>query len=157
MTYLLSTGIFIHIIGITLIAGGSIGGLVLETHIWKVIHQSPEKVSVLGPLMPKFPVVIQIGTLLMFISGFMMLAALGWTVAGQWWFIIKMALVVALILNGILIAKPTGKRLLILVPQLIHGEAVQMELKMVRRKMILFHISELAMLALVYLLGVFQF
>lgn len=157
MNHLLSIGIFIHVIGITLIAGGSVGGLVLETHIWKVIHQSPEKVAVLGPLMSKFPGVIQIGTLLMFISGFMMLDALGWTVAGQWWFIIKMAFVVALILNGVLIAKPTGARLRVLVPQLIQGKTVQADLKIVRRKMILFHISELTLLALVYLLGVFQF
>lgn len=157
MTYLFPTALFIHIVGITLIAGGSIGGLILETHIWKIIHQSPEKVSVLGPLMPKFPVIIQVGTLLMFISGFMLLDALGWTVAGQWWFIIKMVFVVALISNGMLVAKPTGEKLRILVPQLINGKPVQAELKMVRRKMIWFHISELAMLLLVYLLGVFQF
>lgn len=116
MNHLFSIGLFLHIIGITLIAGGAIGGLVLETHIWKVIHQSPEKVVVLGPLMPKFPVVIQIGTLLMLISGLMMLDAVGWVMAGQWWFIIKMIFVVGLVLNGMLIAKPTGARLRMLVP-----------------------------------------
>jgi len=54
MNHLFSIGLFIHIIGITCIAGGIIGGLVLENHIWKHVHQSPEKVSVLAPLMSKY-------------------------------------------------------------------------------------------------------
>lgn len=157
MHYLFSIGLFIHIIGITCIAGGSIGGLVLEAHLWKLIRQSPEHVSVVGPLMPKYPVIIQVGTLLMLISGLMMLGALGWVVAGQWWFIIKMVLVVALVLNGTLVAKPNGKKIRLLVPQLIQGKSVHAELQLVRRKMIAFHISEMTLLVIVYLLAVFRF
>jgi hypothetical protein len=157
MHYLFSIGLFIHIIGITCIAGGSIGGLVLESHIWKHIRESPEKVHVLGPLMPKYPVIIQAGTLLMLFSGLIMLGALGWSIAGQWWFIIKMLFVVALVLNGVLVARPNGARLRTLVPLLIKGENVKEEIGRVKRTMTLFHISELTMLLIVYLLAVFRF
>jgi uncharacterized membrane protein len=178
MTYLFSIGLFIHIIGITCIAGGAIGGLVLEAHLWELIGQTPEKVSAVGPLMPRYPIIIQAGTLLMVISGLMMLGSQGWVVASQWWFIIKMIFVLALVLNGRLVAKPNGERIRELVPQLIRQKAaplavgagemlpeketqiehtVQMELEVVRKKMFAFHISEMMLLAIVYLLAVFRF
>jgi hypothetical protein len=157
MSYLFPTALFIHIIGITCIAGGSIGGLFLEKHIWKHIRESPEKVHVLGPLMSQYPAIIQVGTLLMLISGLMMLEALGWVVAGQWWFIIKMVLVVALVLNGVLVAKPNGTKLRMLVPRLVKGENVKAEIAQVKKNMTWFHISELSMLVVVYLLAVFRF
>lgn len=93
----------------------------------------------------------------MLISGLMMLDALGWVVAGQWWFIIKMILVVALVLNGMLIAKPNGAKLQRLVPRLINGENVKVEIAKVKKNMTWFHITELSMLAIVYLLAVFRF
>lgn len=156
MNHLFSIGLFIHIIGITCIAGGSIGGLILENHIWKYVRESPEKVSVLAPLMGKYPVIIQAGTLLMLLSGFLMLKALSWAVVGQWWFIIKMTLVVALILNGRLVAKPNGTKLRVLIGQLLKEQPVERQLKTVRRKMTIFHISEMSLLMVVYLLAVFQ-
>lgn len=157
MDYLFPTALFIHIIGITCIAGGSIGGLFLEKHIWKNVRESPEKVHVLGPLMSQYPIIIQVGTILMLISGLMMLDALGWVVASQPWFIIKMILVVALVLNGMLIAKPNGAKLQTLVPRLINGENVKLEIAKVKKSMTWFHITELTMLAIVYLLAVFRF
>jgi hypothetical protein len=156
MNQLFSIGLFIHIIGITCIAGGAVGGLVLENQIWKHVHQSPEKVSVLAPLMSKYPAIIQAGTLLMLLSGFLMLKALSWAVVGQWWFIIKMALVVALVLNGLLVARPNGNKLRVLAGQLVNGQPVETQLKTVRKKMIIFHISEMTFLIVVYLLAVFQ-
>jgi hypothetical protein len=92
----------------------------------------------------------------MLLSGFLMLKALSWAVVGQWWFIIKMALVVALVLNGMLIAKPNASKLRVLVGQLVNGQPVEAELKTVRKKMIVFHFSEMSLLIVVYLLAVFQ-
>lgn len=65
----------------------------------------------MNPLMSKYPQIIQVGTILMLLSGLMMLDAVGWFVASQTWFIVKMILVVALVLNGTFIAKPNGKKI----------------------------------------------
>jgi hypothetical protein len=106
--------------------------------------------------MSKYPAIIQAGTLLMLLSGFLMLKALSWAVVGQWWFIVKMILVVALILNGMLVARPNGMKLKALVAQLNNGQKVETELNAVRKRMIVFHISEMSLLLIVYLLAVFQ-
>jgi hypothetical protein len=67
-----------------------------------------------------------------------------------------MVLVVALVLNGMLVAKPNGSKLKLLVGQLNNGQSVETELNTVRKKMIVFHISEMSLLVVVYLLAVFQ-
>jgi hypothetical protein len=156
MNHLFSIGLFIHIVGITCIAGGIIGGLVLENYIWKQVYQMPEKASALAPLMSTYPVIIQAGTLLMLLSGFLMLKALSWAVVGQWWFIIKMALVVALVLNGMLVARPNGNKLRVLVGEMANGQPVKAELAIVRKRMRIFRVSEMTLLMVVYLLAVFQ-
>lgn len=99
--------------GITYIASGSIGGLVLETTHWIMAH--------------------------------------------QWWFIIKMALVIGLVLNGLLVAKPNTEKLRKMVPRIIHGEPLLTEVQEVKKKMVIFHIYEITMLLVVYLLTVFRF
>jgi hypothetical protein len=66
-------------------------------------------------------------------------------------------LVVALVLNGMLVAKPNGAKLRMLVPRLIKGENVNAEIARVKKNMTWFHISELSMLIVVYLLAVFRF
>ncbi len=156
MGSLFSIGLFVQIIGITCIAGGSVGGLVLETQIWKHVHSSPEKVVVLSPLMPKYPVIIQAGTLLMLISGLIMLGSTHWVMAHQWWFIIKMILVVSLVLNGLLVAKPNAKKLQRLIPRIISGEPLFSEVRQVKKRLITFHVSEMTMLLVVYLLVIFR-
>lgn len=157
MGYLFSIGLFFHIIGITCIAGGSIGGLILEIQIWKHMQSSPGKIQVLGPMMRKYPIIIQIGTLIMLISGIIMLDAIHWRIVDQWWFIIKMGFVVALVLNGVLVAKPNAHKLQMLVPRIIKGETLHNEVRQVKKKLTLFHISEMTMLMIVYILAVFRF
>lgn len=157
MESLFSIGLFVHIIGITCIAGGSIGGIILEYQIWKYVFSSPDKVMVLGPLMSKYPIIIQVGTLLMLISGLIMLGSTHWVLAHQWWFIIKMMLVVSLVLNGLLVAKPNTQKLQGLITRIIDGEPLLREVHQVKRRLIVFHVSEMAMLLAVYLLAIFRF
>jgi len=55
-----------------------------------------------------------------------------------------------------LVARPNGNKLRVLAGQLVNGQPVETQLKTVRKKMIIFHISEMTLLIVVYLLAVFQ-
>ncbi|MGN6600797.1 MAG: DUF2269 family protein [Ginsengibacter sp.] len=156
MSNLFPFALFFHIIGITLIAGGSIGGLVLERQVYRYFNQTPSKAVVLAPLMSRYPIIIQSGALLMLLSGLTMLYTLHWAVASELWFIIKMCLYVALILNGLLVAKPTGMKLgkLLALPQ---TEETNKQFHSLKRKMTIFHISEFSMLVMIYVLAIYRF
>src|SRR5690242_12130528 len=156
MSNLFPFALFFHIIGITLIAGDSIGGLVLERQVYRYFNQTPSKAVVLAPLMSRYPIIIQSGALLMLLSGLTMLYTLHWAVASELWFIIKMCLYVALILNGLLVAKPTGMKLgklLAMAP----SETTNQQFRILKRRMTIFHITEFSMLAMIYLLAIYRF
>lgn len=156
MYLLYSLGLFIHIVGITITSGGSIGGYLLERQIWKHIPESPLKSKSLTCLLSKYSMIIHTGTLLMIISGIMMLAALGWVAVGQQWFVIKMVFVIGLSLSGFFIGGPNSMRLHKLIIRQMNAEEVSIELNKVKRNMILFRISEALMVLTIYLLAIFR-
>ena len=156
MTNMFSFALFFHIIGITLIAGGAVGGFILERQLYRYLLATPEKAIVLAPLMGRYPVIIQVGAVLMLLSGLTMLNALHWAVVSQSWFIIKMFLYVALILNGTLVARPTGLRLKALLMQPA-GPGTTGRFLSLKRKMTIFHITEFSMLIAIYVLAIYRF
>ncbi|HXS54842.1 MAG TPA: DUF2269 family protein [Hanamia sp.] len=151
-----SFALFFHIVGITLLAGGAVGGLILERQLYRYVLATPDKAIALAPLMSRYPVVIQIGAVVMLLSGLTMLAALHWIVVSQDWFIIKMILYVGLILNGSLVARPTGLQLKALIMQPVTAETNSRFLSL-KRKMTIFHITEFSMLIAIYLLAIYRF
>jgi len=156
MTNIFSLGLFFHILGITLLAGGSLGGLLLERQLYRYFLTSPDKALALAPLMGRYPVVIQYGAILMLLSGITLLSALHWAVVSQAWFIIKMFLYVALILNGTLVARPTGLQLKELMTHPATNETKN-RFHSLKRKMTIFHITEFSMLVAIYVLAIYRF
>src|SRR6476620_1196887 len=104
-------GLLFHIIGIFLLAGGSIGNLVVEKLFWHYLNKFSEKSKTLSVLLSRFPPIILTGSMLMLASGLLMLYGVNWTFWGQTWLTIKLCLYAMLLLNGILIAKPTFKKI----------------------------------------------
>ena len=66
-------GLLFHIIGIFLIAGGSIGNLVVEKLFWNYLANFSEKSRTLAILLGRFPAIILTGSMLMLASGILML------------------------------------------------------------------------------------
>ena len=104
-------GLLFHIIGIFLIAGGTVGNLVVEKLFWNYISQTSDKSKTLAVLLSRFPSIILTGSMLMLASGLLMLYSVNWTFWGQTWLTIKLCLYAVLLFNGILIAKPTFKKI----------------------------------------------
>jgi hypothetical protein len=100
------TGLFIHMIGIFLIAGGSIGTIITESLFWKNIKQNSEKSRALVPLLLRFPPILVTGAMLLLVSGLLMLYGLNWIYWGQTWLTIKLFLFLLIVLNGRLHGRP---------------------------------------------------
>jgi len=99
------TGLFFHIIGIFLIAGGLVGTILTESVFWKYVGQGSEKAKAMVPLLLLFPRVIISGAILMLITGLLMLYGVHWVFLGQTWLTLKLILFILLILNGRLVGK----------------------------------------------------
>jgi hypothetical protein len=107
-----SLGLFLHLLGLFLIAGGSVGGVAVEQMLWqRMRHQAVGQAIGLLPLLRLFPKFILIGSVLMPISGLMMLEQTNWVYWGHPWLIGKLVLYVLLVLNALLVAKPANDRL----------------------------------------------
>ena len=99
------TGLFFHIIGIFLIAGGLVGAVLTESIFWNYIRQGSEKAKAMVPLLLLFPRVIISGAMLMLITGLLMLYGVHWVFWGQTWLSLKLILFILLVLNGRLVGK----------------------------------------------------
>lgn len=101
-------GLFLHMIGIIMIAGGFLGAYIVETQFWKQVNTDISKAGALLPVMKTLPMIIQIGVLVQIISGIQLLHARSWVFWGENWLYIKLVLVVIAVLNGILVGKKLG-------------------------------------------------
>jgi len=106
-----STTLFLHMIGIIMIAGGFLGAIVVERQFWKLVDADITKSGALLPMMKTFPIIIQMGVLVQIISGIGMLHSRAWCFWGQNWLYIKIVLVIVAVLNGILVGKKIGGKI----------------------------------------------
>jgi hypothetical protein len=161
-----SLGLLLHIVGLFLIAGGSVGSLVVERLLWQHVGQGKIGLaSGLLPLLRQLPVVIQIGSFSMPLSGLLMLQQVQWSYWGQLWLTGKLMLYVLLVLNGILVAKPAGERL----AQTLSGMTAPLlaglkdapappdaALPAIRQRMLVFTLTQFGMLLLLLVLSTFK-
>ena len=147
------TGLFLHMIGIFLIAGGSLGSVITESLFWKNIRLGSDKAKGIAPLLIKFPPIIVKGAMLMIISGILMLYSVNWVFWGQTWFTIKLLLFISLVLNGRLAGRPTFMKI---------AEEAQLpephidKLLKLKSKITRFHIIQFTMLIVLIALVIFR-
>jgi hypothetical protein len=154
MYVLHQTGFLFHIFGILLLAGGSIGGIIVERFFWQQAHKAPEKCEVLLPLLKRLPVLTLAGSLVILLSGLLMLKSLDWMIWGQLWFYTKITLYTLLVLNTTLVARPAiGK----IGQQITSGHPDKAVLLALQRKMLRFHFIEFFMLILLLWVTMFRF
>lgn len=147
-------GLLLHIFGIFCIAGGSIGSVILERRFWKLAYESPNTAKNFLPVLKTYPMIIQVGSLLMILSGLLMLQSLSWMLWGETWFYIKLSLFVLLILNGILVAKPTAGKI---AKELNAPAPDKTVLGTLQKKMRVFHTTEYAMMVILLVVTMFRF
>lgn len=136
-----------------MLAGGSIGGIAVEGVFWKHVRVNNEKALALLPVLKRMPLLVQTGSLLILLSGLLMLKSLDWMIWGQTWFYIKISLYTLLVLNSFFIARPVNTGISKLVSS---GAPDPAALASFKRKLISVHILELTTLLVLVTVTMFR-
>ena len=146
--------LLLHLIGFILFIGTSITDFVTLNQFWKQYSQDKDKSLAVLQAMAKFPTLMGIGFGVIILSGVGMMAITHGVIGEQLWFRIKFGILIAIIITRI-IGRRQGKNL----KGLLAGTSNENteEIKIVKRKLTLFHFAQLIMLFSIIILSVFKF
>lgn len=100
-----------HLVSLTILAGGGVGSIVLQTALNAAVRRSAAEASALAGTMLRFALTAQLGAILMALTGVGLLVERQWADWGHTWLMAKLALFVLLVLAGPVIARPAGASL----------------------------------------------
>lgn len=138
-----------HIIGLTLAAGTTVIGFLLNRRFWKFYGTDKAKAVALIGLGTRFPRVIGIGIGLLLVSGFFIMYLANGAFGQQLWLRIKIVLVLVVITNS-LVVKALEKR----VKAMVSGEG---SIESLQWKLMTFYLLQLVLFLVIFVLGVFKF
>jgi uncharacterized membrane protein len=154
---LLKIALVLHISGIVLMAGTVMADFVLFRQFWKHFQYDKAKAATIFATTAKFPRMIGLGILLLIASGVTMVAIYRGAVDSQTWFRVKMAIVVLIIINGVLITRFAGARMRKLVTSGEDNPGTQLKIRMAKKQISAFHVVQLLLLLIVFILSAFRF
>jgi hypothetical protein len=154
--YLHSIAIILYLMGITGVAGCAIGSMFIESGLWKQLREAPYRAGALTPVLDKLPVIAYSGSMLMLITGVLLIKS-DYSALGHTWFTIKLILYVIMNVNIFFVGRPVTKRLLLLIPGLFDPDPTSNSaLSKLRSRLKWYHISEFSILIFIYVLSVYQ-
>jgi hypothetical protein len=145
-----------HITGITMVAGTVLVDYMISKQFWKLFEIEKQKGVTILEATSKLPILFGVGFLFLIISGVYMMYVTHGAFGEQIWFRIKFGLIILIIINGLAI----GRRLGIKLRENLSGETtgkVEMALFKIKGNLSLFHISQLMMFIIIFVLSVFKF
>lgn len=143
--------LLVHITGLTLAAGTTFAGYLVNRRFWKFYLADRAKALTVMELGARFPMIIGIGMGLLLLSGFYMMYLTKGIFAEQLWFRIKGVLVLIAIANSF-VAKALEKK--------VRSLAVadnSTGISSLKRKVTLFYLVQLFVFFCIFVLGVFKF
>jgi hypothetical protein len=108
---LLNLYLVLHITGFTLLAGSEFADLSISTRLGKYLSTDKRRALILLEASTGLAPLIAIGGVLLILTGTGMAIELKGAVTQALWFKVKMPLVLLLVLNGTVMARPNGLRL----------------------------------------------
>jgi len=137
-------GLFFHMAAIIVVAGASIGSMLVENRLFSVINVNLDNARSLLPILQFTPKMIVTGILLFLASGIILLYSVNWVYLTQPWFIIKFVLFVSLPVRGAIIGKRSTMSIATHLMQTPTDKAALMTLKAKMRR---FHIVQFIIVA----------
>ena len=154
-----------HIVGITLMAGTTLVEYLLTKHFWKLYASDRSRAIATNEAGFNFHLIVNIGIILLILSGVSMLVITQGVFAKQIWFQIKIGLIVIIAINGSAFGRKQDAKL----KRLISMEKLNFQddprgqenrkddLMKVKNRLDLFYISQLIMFLTIFTLSVFKF
>jgi hypothetical protein len=147
--------LLLHITGFTLMAGTIAADFAINRRVGKYLLNDRIKAMSMLESAAAFPALVGIGGILLLTTGIGMVVVFKGVVAHMLWFRIKMILVVLVVLNGSLVLRRQASRLKVLLTDGKNGGNSQ--ILALSRTMSIFHVIELLLFLLIFILSVFQF
>ena len=147
----------IHIMGLATMAGTTLADYIMTKQFWKQFAADKLQAFAINKAMAKLVLLFGIGIILLVLSGISMM----WLTNGMWgeqlWFRIKFGLVIVIIINGLAVGRRQGNQLRKLVALEATGEHTGTTLLKVKSNLNRFHVAQLALFIIVFVLSVFKF
>lgn len=152
---MLHTFLFLHLIGLIMIAGGTLIDFIIYKQFWKQYAFNKEKGITIMQSISKLTVLTAIGGLLLIVSGVSMMVVTKGVFDQFTWFKIKMIVLLLLILNIVLV----GRRNLVKLRKTVNATDQYAESKLahLKRNISGFQYAQILFLLLIILLSVFKF
>ena len=141
----------LHIVGFTLFAGITFADFMAFRRFWKVWDEDPARALLTREITSAFPPVMRFSGIALVLAGVSMLLLVRGVFSEQLWFRIKMVLVFCLIVNGIF----AGRLQRLQLKKLLEGKPGTPAL--LRARIRLFHVLQLALIGGIFLLTAFRF
>jgi hypothetical protein len=166
MQTLYQIALITHIVGITLMAGTTLVEYLLTKHFWRLYASDRSRAITTNEVGFNFHLIVNIGIILLILSGVSMLVITQGVFAKQIWFQIKIGLIIMIATNGSVVGRRQNaklKRLLSVEKLNFHQdhspgqENRNEDLMKVKNRLGLFYISQLCMFLIIFTLSVFKF
>lgn len=154
---LLNTALIFHLIGLVLIAGSTFLDFITTSRFWKKYSINKYEALLIREISQLFPVVARVGIAFLVLSGIAMMAIMHGVYGEQNWMRIKIGLVVLIIVNVLLIGRRNGMQLFKLLNDERNGSDRSAELQKVKGRTRWFHLSQLILFLIIFILSVFKF
>ena len=154
MGTLLQVCLVLHITGIVLLGGTTLLNYIISRQFWSCVSTDRNKAIVINSTTLSFGRITAIGGVITILSGIAMVVLFHGIVASQLWFRVKMILLLLIILNALLFARPQNIKLKkILSADSIAGN----ELYPLKSKMNIYYAIQLTLFFCMFILSVFRF
>ena len=147
----------IHITGLTMMTGTTLADYIMTKQFWKQFAINKQQALAINNVTSKLMLLFGIGIILLILSGIGMMALTNGAWGEQLWFRIKFGLVIIIIINGIAVGRRQGIQLKKLLAAEVAGEQTGAKLLKVKTNINWFHIIQITLFILVFVLSVFKF
>lgn len=156
--YMVKFGLVLHLMGITLMVGTTIANFAAYQQLWKYLYREKDKATMVINVTKRFPMLQGIGGILIIAGGATMMSAFHGVVIHQFWFQVKLAVLLLIIINPILLMRPAAIKLRHMLSIQQPVAAINpADVDMVRRRLVLFHSLQLTFFLVIFILSAFRF